>query len=980
MKNKKIFILLFNIVLIIFSSTLVFADNWESAGNTTRVGGTQIKFNPDYDQRMGYDYNGFIFVKDYKESQYGIYSPVKSGDAKPYLTMRKYLKENTQTSLGKNGEHLVGNTWWSQVSGYPDYNLKKGRVDPRKWGPEAYQGDGTGTYHMSNYTPAQRYEYRYAGYTIDGIVVDNPFFPADNSGGVSPELKNWYTFDQMNNSYPSLRHIPTQYNEKSLSGDKAKRTFERWFDTTEIGAKFKAKALEKGAKAGEEWDYWNKRMAILTDIDDGAGLIKGWHNSGGRMWYQTFAIPKPPKNNITLTKLELIDPDTGEVIVAHTRELDPNDVMNVSKENLYYTNYDAVIEKGKTYKLRAEYWYNSIPDKPGDLPEPTKTGSIVLDRHIAYDATTSKYNTFNEEYMMKDGKGLTSYDKPVVLQPGEKGHFEWDYEVPNTVQTNGSIYVKVPPTYTEKGDDYVREDNWLNVAFRIAQNDIGFTQPVELYNSTGRKVNFVYPNEAHTVKFNVKHFLGQTAIGLDPIKNPKTTIDIEIRDGNNTVVRKSTIRADEILNPNSQITMEVNNIATPTTMLKACAKINPIHKEKGLNSNPQNDTICEVFAQTKNYAIKDLKVSPHYINVPDGVNATTQTLNFRFVVAHEGQDGYGDNPIVVVRQGGREIARASVSVSAGHEITEVWPIPVNLRFGKNDFEVEVNPAPRAIEEFRSTGLDPYEDNIKKDSVIVKRNPKCIECEVGPRTRNTWTEIFDMHEHLAHREYYTCCRRKKNGGTTCRTCSRCVTDSDRYWTETKNFYEEYKIEHVYFRSKWSKDTRGGDGWVDLLTSEGKIKAGYGFELKIITRYETNRGSIPPVPNTWRRDCSYLSRYPGIGHVTNPNIVSLKMPYSDGFGNDVCYILNAENSRGSWDNNSKEYQLPYRDSFNIKTERKIYINENAKPEIRKLEIVTEKFDGYDPDAPVNTSNKRTLQDCKTVKFEILPNDDLKTHIVQ
>ena len=206
--------------------------------------------------------------------------------------------------------------------------------------------------------------------------------------------------------------------------------------------------------------------------------------------------------------------------------------------------------------------------------------------------------------MMKDGKGLISYDKPVVLQPGEKAHFEWDYEVPDTVQSKGSIYVKVPPTYTEKGDDYVREDNWLNVTFKVAQNDIGFTQPVELYNSTGRKVNFVYPNEAHTVKFNVKHFLGKTPIGLDPIKNPKTTIDVVITDGNNNEIRKATLRSDEILNPNSQIVMEVKNIATPTTMIKACATINKVHKEKGLNSNPQNDTICQIFAQAKNYAIR----------------------------------------------------------------------------------------------------------------------------------------------------------------------------------------------------------------------------------------------------------------------------------------------------------------------------------------------------------------------------------------
>lgn len=591
MKNKKILVLFFTIAMVFLSTSIAFASGIGGNGNTIRLGSTQMKFTPAYEQRMGYGYNGYIFVKNYHQGQYGIYSPVKSGNQTPYATMKSYVKENSVNELGNGGEHLVNSS---------DWNLKKGSSDPTKWGPEAYNGDNTGTFYLSDLTPPKYYEHRYLGYMLDGTVVSNPFFPADNSGGVRPDLKNWYTFSKMKTSYPSLHHTPTHLNDKP---DKAKQTFETWFRSTEIGALFKQKALENGATPGEEWKYWNERLAIQSDIDEGAGILKGWHYNNG-MWYQTFPVPKPPKNNITLTKFELIDPDTGEVIVAHTRELDPNDVMNVSKENLYYTNYDAVIEKGKTYKLRAEYWYNSIPDKPGDLPEPTKTGSIVLDRHIAYDATVSKYNTFNEEYMMKDGKGLISYDKPVVLQPGEKAHFEWDYEVPDTVQSKGSIYVKVPPTYTEKGDDYVREDNWLNVTFKVAQNDIGFTQPVELYNSTGKKVNFVYPNEAHTVKFNVKHFLGKTPIGLDPIKNPKTTIDVVITDGNNNVIRSATLRSDEILNPNSQISMEVKNIATPTTMIKACATINKIHKEKGLNSNPQNDTICQIFAQAKNYAIR----------------------------------------------------------------------------------------------------------------------------------------------------------------------------------------------------------------------------------------------------------------------------------------------------------------------------------------------------------------------------------------
>lgn len=980
MKNKKMFILLFTTMLIILSSTLAFANDWGDAGNTIQLGDTQIKFKDSYDNSRGYNYNGYIFTKDYHQGQYGIYSPIKAGDAIPHISIRRYLKENTQIRLGRGGEHLVGDTWWSRQSGHPDYNLKKGSSEPGKYGPGAYNGDNTGTFEMFHWKPLypiKRYEYRYIGYTKDGVVVDNPYFPADVTSGTSPELKHWKTFEQIN---PSYRHGGTSYNDKD---DKAKRTFEQWFSSTVIGEKFKLKAIQNGAKAGEEWSYWNKRMAILTDIDDGAGLLKGWHSVGGHMYYQTFAIPKPPENNITILKLELIDPDTDEVINAHIREVDENDIFNVDNMNVYYTNHRATIEKGKKYKVRAEYIYNSKKEDANALPRATNTGSIELDRYYTYDENIEKYNVFDATYLMKDGKGLVSNNKLTQLKPGEKAYFEWEYQVPDSVNSNVVMYIKVPDVYTQNSDDLLREDNWLNVSFTVAKNDIGFIEPVELYNSANRKVDFIYPNEAHTVKFNLKHFLGSKAVGLDPNTNPKATIDVEIKDGNNNIIRKATLRADEVLNPNGQIAIDVKNIATPTTKLKACATINSIHKEKGFNSNPSNDTICEIFAQTKNYAIKDLKVSPHFINVPNGVSSTNQMLNFRFVVAHEGQDGYGSNPTVVIRQGGRELTRASVSVPAGSEITEVWALPVNLRFGKNDFEVEVNPAPRTVEEFRSTGLNPYEDNKKTDSVVVRRNPECIDCE-GVRTRNTWSEIFDMHEHLAHREYYTCCytRTDSEGNKTvyCRTCSRCVTDSDRYWTETNNFYEEYKIENVFFRSKWSKDTRGGDGWVDLLTSEGKIKSGYGFELKIVTKYETNRGSRPPVPNTWRRDCSYLSRYPGIGYVSNPNIVSLKIPYKDSFGNNVCYILNAENSRGSWTNNRKDYQLPWRDSFNIKNERKIYINEKAKPGIQQLQIVTQRFDGYDPDAPVNTSNKRTLQDCKTVEFEILANDDLKSHIVQ
>ena len=62
-----------------------------------------------------------------------------------------------------------------------------------------------------------------------------------------------------------------------------------------------------------------------------------------------------------------------------------------------------------------------------------------------------------------------------------------------------------------------------------------------------------------------------------------------------------------------------------------------------------------------------------------------------------------------------------------------------------------------------------------------------------------------------------------------------------------------ITHIFFRSKLTKDLAGGgDGWVDVLTApgrEGKIKAGYGFELKLQTNYNTNNYWGAPHSSSW-----------------------------------------------------------------------------------------------------------------------------------
>ena len=63
--------------------------------------------------------------------------------------------------------------------------------------------------------------------------------------------------------------------------------------------------------------------------------------------------------------------------------------------------------------------------------------------------------------------------------------------------------------------------------------------------------------------------------------------------------------------------------------------------------------------------------------------------------------------------------------------------------------------------------------------------------------------------------------------------------------SKDYSEEFKIVNILFRSKTTIDSKSGtnkDGWVDLANAKEQdlavIKAGYGFELKVITEYSTN----------------------------------------------------------------------------------------------------------------------------------------------
>lgn len=606
---------------------------------------------------------------------------------------------------------------------------------------------------------------------------------------------------------------------------------------------------------------------------------------------------------------------------------------------------------------------------------------------------------------------------------------------------------EIDPIHRELGYNENLKNDKICVTFKAGGIDIGMTEPVELYRS-GQKVKFVEPNKNHTVQFSVRHFLGDESLGLDPVKNPKVKINMVVMDANNRLLLEQTVQTDQILRSDGVIKMPMSrNFSTETGMVRACATVDPIHNELGYNENPLNDTICANFMMVKNYAVRDLKAYPPSVHFGKNERTIEQDVTLTFTVINESSDELGgklpSSPIVVIKHGNKVVWRNSVSISPGQSRKMSVTIPKRiLRQGDNHFSVEVNPD-RTILEFKPGVSDPYKDNKATTSIKGVEYAKCQKCMTDEqRTRNDWREKWEWYEqrgNVRESTYSKCfeyetrtrrrCSRDEDGKRECETYEYevCVDRRDipyeycevtyrREWEEIHDYFETYQIRDVLFRSKYTKDMakkngRGGDGWVSVKNGGyGMIKAGYGFELQIKTHYNTNRYRAPspePYSSNWYNGdvygrypsgyCDFRTRYPGVTPVEQPRHIYMEMPYVDRSGENVCYILDSTVS-GPWYNEVRTFRLPLRSAFGGPSERKIYVNEKAKPNIDnprkyRIDIVTprpdkegDRFYGYYPENQVGDGKKSPsqltsyLHDCTHFYLVIMPQDDIKTHIIQ
>ena len=200
----------------------------------------------------------------------------------------------------------------------------------------------------------------------------------------------------------------------------------------------------------------------------------------------------------------------------------------------------------------------------------------------------------------------------------------------------------------------------------------------------------------------------------------------------------------------------------------------------------------------------------------------------------------------------------------------------------------------------------------------------------------------------------------------------------------------------FRSKYTKDKNLGtkkDGWVSMINSNDSIiKAGYGFELKVIVEYKTNAILNNPVEKNNTTNGTFVTNLNGSINITpevfieipgSNNRVILSSTGHEGTKKGLTVKQTKDNViENSMHVSEWEFTIKESTSNGVKQPGKIFIPENLKDGDYKISIYTPPVSGVSSLSEYNTFKYSSLCDRKDTNVTVKGSatDDLNSHITQ
>lgn len=437
--------------------------------------------------------------------------------------------------------------------------------------------------------------------------------------------------------------------------------------------------------------------------------------------------------------------------------------------------------------------------------------------------------------------------------------------------------------------------------------------------------------------------------------------------------------------------------------------------DKRINSNTNNDRMEITIDDDFDIKITSLDANPSvtYTNgnqtktnyhisydvalkTPSYVTKDNYTTSISTAISINGQTYNVKDQLMVGANTGLTHVIENVTIPPSGDIS----IAVNVNFDKLSYEsgdYNNNKMATSTEAFvvKDPGSGGVNDTVQPEDTTENNSSSTAKggdannnCLV-PRTTNSWTSV---HRKLTWSSTPVTYNTFASGESV--TFNKYKVDYYNESEATETYTETFDITQILFRSKETTDNkRGSNGWVDLLKPSeaqyAEIKAGYGFELKIVTKYNTNATS----KRTWSisnngssgTDISYLNgahnygmeevflELPGTGGANGTR----KILSSTGYGSSIKGLNVAR--VGTGDSITWTYSIKPSNTLGIGETPKIYIPQGMKNGDYKLKIYTTPLQG------VGTEKKpayRALCDRKevTIKVKGSATDDLGSNIIQ
>lgn len=782
-------------------------------------------------------------------------------------------------------------------------------------------------------------EWEYVGYSYDGTMIPNPYFPSDwpiqynGSGNIS--------------AYPSVTNPWNWGTAKSKYDIALKGEDDYWIKYNAI-VDFKTQETLKGSIS----TLMNK-FSLKNDYRYSAGVFETRGDKiDDKSRYYALALVNAPVNalnNVALMELAIYDGNTK--VASWTRKAT---MMEYGEAYILKDKNGKLVklEGGKTYKASVTV----LNDSRQALTMPHK-----IDLNIEAEEIVMTGEAYEELMTMNAASSGFGMQKTQNLSK--------NFTMPDT---NGFVELKASLNDENYGAfNHWKIDDMAKVIVQVEapKGDISVCD-IKLFEKGG-KTEITEDDLVQDREYDVEYHICYTGANVEE----KQDVKIE-----GTLSTSGQHHEEISLDRTISIPLDKTNVIRETIRVSK-PEINTNIKisiaNKNLNTNLRNDSMSKTYSNAPNIKLTNLKITPDKINFKPLTGCHTVTVSYNLTLTDVKSDYNSTfNTQTRLMIGGKEYT-VTDRIKKGtskytHNLDYCFEAGETSQTKKVIAEANKNQAM-----YEST----ISDNTNEiDWIGVTDTSSLTGCPVDGTVKNEveWTQTYVIDTIDVWYE---------NG-----RLMQKVTKSE---TKTvTNQTESFKITSIQMRSKLQQDLQlGNDGWVEVLGLENnhliqvntpKIKAGYGFEFKIEAEYTTNAfDNVNQTidTNALEEGKKQTIQVVSAGSHKSPNLVNDFYLNIGGKTINVGTGLDLEVEKSGTNNSTNVFKVTITPHHSPNTgeanDTRLYVSENTADGIYQAKFFTPAIIGLTS----RSENEDTiLCDEIEIDFEVIGSvyDDLNTHV--